>query len=167
MSDTTNDLPPTPAAEKSPAELGAQRGRRVALGIFYSLVVLLTLGLAGQISVMVLSPPKVAEQPGLDCKSGLSTLVAAISSARQAAESTPASPEIAVQRYREHLEPTWQSHRVVALACEKDGSPQSRELLDAVERLRYAEESAVRRDARDLAILRQKVAPLQKPMPSP
>ncbi len=62
----------------------------------------------------------------------------------------------ALARFRDALQPEWSHFEAVRRACKVTEIDQHS--LDAVERLRYAEEHAVRREAGSLEVLRKQVA---------
>jgi len=74
--------------------------------------------------------------------------------ARGAAPGTDGE-DAAIERFRAALLPEWGHFDGVAVSCK--GSEKDEGALDAIERLRYAEEHAVRREAGDLAPLRRRV----------
>ena len=100
--------------------------------------------------------PVFRKYPDVDCRAGLRELTLAVDRARQAAGSfAEAGEDTALAEFRSELSPEWDRHDAVAASCRSD-----RELavaLDVIERLRYAEERAVRREVTDLAPLRRKV----------
>lgn len=137
-----------------------RKGRRLALAVFYGGVVLFTASLSGQITWHVMKP-QPAPPAGLECKPQLALLVEAIDRAKAAASEETSDPDRALSRFRAALSPAWDSHPSIAQVCGKD--PKLAEMLDSVERLRYAEENAVRRDARDLSPLRRRVTAFLAP----
>lgn len=143
-----------------PISAAARKGRRIALGLFFGVVVALTATLSGQISWHVYSP-QPAPDPSLECRPQVVLLAAAVDRAKAASNEEPSDPEQALARFRQQLSPAWDLHPQIAQVCSRD--PKLAELLDAVERLRYAEENAVRRDARDLSPLRRRVVSLLTP----
>lgn len=144
---------------RSQAELAARRrGRRAAVAIYYIVIATFIAIAAGQIAWQVFSPALSAHGEG-SCKAGLRELAAAIDRARDAASSTPEGGEdAALARFRSALEPDWSHRDAVAVSCR--GSRQLEAALDAIERLRYAEEHAVRLEASELAPLRLEVREL-------
>ncbi len=141
-----------------------RRGRRAALGVFYALAVLFTALLSTQISWQVWAP---AHAPGAPpgCVEGLRALLEGLDAARMASEGTDVTPDQALGSFRASLGAAWGSSDRVAEACQ--GEARGREAFDLVERLRYAEESAVRRDARDLGLLRRRVGTLRRGLLGP
>jgi len=98
--------------------------------------------------------------PFSTCRDGLHALYAAIElgreAARQANESGDGSSgeETALARYREAVEPTWRFRDQVQRLCRS--APEQEGALDAIERLRYAEEHGVRSQAEELSSLRRR-----------
>jgi len=130
-----------------------RRGRSVAGAIYYGIIGATCLAGTIQISVQVFftdHPPS----PYGGCHEGLRALVGAVDRARAAAPGTDGE-DGAIARFRAALEPEWQYFDGVATTCK--GSAKDEGTLDAIERLRYAEEHAARREASDLAPLRRQV----------
>jgi hypothetical protein len=75
--------------------------------------------------------------------------------ARDDAAKTDQGEDAALARFRSALEPEWSHRDDIAARCQ--GTPRDKGALDAIERLRYAEEHAVRREAGELAPLRRRV----------
>jgi hypothetical protein len=96
----------------------------------------------------------VAPSPYAGCREGLRALALAVERAREAAPGMDGE-DAAIARFRSSLEPEWTYRDGVAAACR--GSARDERALDAIERLRYAEEHAARREAGDLAPLRRRV----------
>jgi hypothetical protein len=136
-----------------------RRAKRLTLGVFYSLVVLFTAVLATEIGWQVWAPERAPGAPA-GCVEGLRALLEGLDAARAAAEGTEVTPEQALGRFRSSLGVAWGATDEVADAC--GGEARFREAFDLVRRLRYAEESAVRRDARDLGVLRRRVGVLRR-----
>jgi hypothetical protein len=88
------------------------------------------------------------------CRDGLLALHGAVERARRAAAGTDGE-DAALDRFRSALTPEWGYRDDVAGACR--GKAEDEGALDAIERLRYAEEHAVRREAGELAPLRRRV----------
>jgi hypothetical protein len=143
----------------SQAELEARRrGRRVAIAVYYLVIGTFIAVAAGEIGWQVFAPALSARATG-SCKAGLRELAAAIDRARDAASSTPEGGEdAALARYRSALQPEWSRRDAIAASCRS--SRQLTDALDAIERLRYAEEHAVRLEASELAPLRLEVREL-------
>jgi hypothetical protein len=129
-----------------------RRGRRWATIAFLSLVALFTLTQAGQITRQVQFPTVVPN--ATSCEQALFDLAAALERARSAGEAT-LDQDTALARFRAALDPEWAGIEGSRANC---ASTDQRRSLDALERLRYAEEHAVRREAASLAALRRQVA---------
>lgn len=129
-------------------------GRRLALTVFYSLVVLFTLGAAGQITVQVYLSGGTW---GGDCRGGLRALMASLDEAQRASEGADLAPEESLRRFRQALAPGWGPRDAIERVCKATGDKALVDAFDSVERLRYAEENAVRREGHDLAPLRRRV----------
>jgi hypothetical protein len=130
------------------------RGRRIAAIMYWALVVAVCVAGAGQVSWQVLhasAPPA----PYRSCREGLRALHDAVVRARDAAAHTDTGEDAALARFRDALQPEWTYRDGVAALCHP--SPGDEGALDAIERLRYAEEHAVRREAGELAPLRRRV----------
>jgi hypothetical protein len=141
-------------APEAPAEPSPRRtGRRVAQAIYYGSVAAICVGSTVQIAHQLFYTPG-APSPFASCREGLSALARAIDRARAAAPGTDGE-DAALARFRTALEPDWRFRDGIAATCR--GSAPDERALDAIERLRYAEEHAVRREAGDLAPLRRKV----------
>ncbi|MCU0682033.1 MAG: hypothetical protein MUF34_07210 [Polyangiaceae bacterium] len=148
------------SAERPEGEARARRrGRRWAFGLFYALAVLFTAVLSVQIAWQVWAPSRAPGAPP-GCTEGLRSLLEGLDAARAAAEGSDVPPEQALLQFRASLDEAWGARDTVSEACR--GEARWREAFDLVERLRYAEESAVRRDARDLGFLRRRVGLLRR-----
>lgn len=159
---------PSPILESPDAPRGAspsprRRGRLVASALFWALTVGVALTSAVQVTRQVLFDPCPGglSCPGTatavsfkTCREGLLALHTAVERARQAAAGTDGE-DAALAHFRAALTPEWGFRDDVAAACH--GSAEDEGALDAIERLRYAEEHAVRREAGELAPLRRRV----------
>ncbi len=130
------------------------RGRRIALVVYYALVVAVCLAGAVQITYQVLFEPE-PKAPYATCHEGLRALFSAVTRAREAAAGSGGDEDTALSRFRTALQPEWTYRDGVAFRCR--ASARDAGTLDAIERLRYAEEHAVRREAGELAPLRRSV----------
>lgn len=107
-----------------------------------------------QLVQQVFYQPVVAYPRARTCREGLLALARAVDRAREAAPGTDGE-DAALNRFRSALEPEWTTRDGIAAMCR--GSTENERALDAIERLRYAEEHAARREAGDLAPLRRRV----------
>ncbi len=144
---------PLPSVPEGPPPAAIRRARRVTTVVFLSVVVIWVGAQALQIAQQTLFP-KMVESPHETCGQGLLALHAALDRARAAAEGDLDS-DVALTRFRAGLLPEWSQLEGVRKSCEQEPDRPS---LDALERLRYAEENAVRREAASLAALRRAVA---------
>ncbi len=109
----------------------------------------------------VFPPAPQGPAPFSTCRDGLHALYAAIERGREAARlanesgDSRSGEETALQRYREAVEPTWRYRDQVQALCRS--APGQEGALDAIERLRYAEEHGVRSQAEELSSLRRRV----------
>jgi len=100
--------------------------------------------------------PKIEALP-VGCAAGTLLLIDAIEKARLAAADQP-EEQAALARFRGALAPAWAHRPALGHACASD--PEALRRLRAVDRLRYAEEHAVRYAAVDLAQRRHEVKQL-------
>jgi hypothetical protein len=123
------------------------------MAIYYGLAAAICVGSTVQLTRQVFLAP-VQPSPWPSCNRGLLALAAAVERARGAASGTEGE-DAALDGFRRALEPEWRYRDSVAASCR--GSDRDERALDAIERLRYAEEHAVRFEAGDLAPLRRRV----------
>lgn len=125
----------------------------MSLGLFF----------AGLLAFIVASTSQIISQlffsqdgppPYATCAEGLGALSVSLEEATRAAES-PEEVDTALARFREKLSPSWRHFDGIRGLCHEE---KQRLGLDALERLRYAEEHAVRRESFSLAALRRQVA---------
>ncbi len=138
--------------------MSARAGKRIALVLLFGGLAAFVFGSTGQIiqQVFYARPAEGASAPPYpDCHAGLVSMHAAVVRARGAAEGE-SDVAVALDRFRGALEPEWGRFEAVRALCRSNESDQHS--LDAVERLRYAEEHAVRREAGSLEVLRKQVA---------
>ena len=132
---------------------------------YYAVVAIFIVVAAGNVTYDIWSP-RFRHHPPTDCTAGLASLKRAVERARSAAgELSDASEDAALGRFREALLPEWGQRDAIAAACES--SPDLARALDVIERLRYAEERAVRREVSELAPLRRRVERLRTSPNSP
>jgi hypothetical protein len=129
-----------------------QLGRTLGIVIYAVLVAAFTVVCSVQICLQVWAPPVVPAP--FDCSAGTVALVDAVDAARLAAADEP-DEQVALAKFRGALASTWKYRPALTSAC----APNSAALLHlrAVDRLRYAEEHAVRYAAVDLAGRRHEV----------
>ncbi|NUP06532.1 MAG: hypothetical protein HOW73_10785 [Polyangiaceae bacterium] len=130
-----------------------RRARQIAAIVFVGTMTAWVLGTSFQIVQQAIWPEAVAT-PWPTCEEGLRGLHSSLERARHDAEGD-LDPDSALARFRAGLSPEWTYLAGVRKTC---GEAHKLPSLDALERLRYAEEHAVRREAASLAALRRRVA---------
>jgi hypothetical protein len=152
-------------APVAPTMTPRRRGRRIAFAVYYAVVAAVSIAGATQITQQVLLGPTPGG-PYPSCQEGLRALYDAVIRARDDAAKTDQGEDAALARFRSALEPEWRYRDDIASRCRD--APRDKGALDAIERLRYAEEHAVRREAGELAPLRRRVqAIVDRDLPSP
>lgn len=89
----------------------------------------------------------------------MARLIAALQRARQAAAAEEFGERASLDRFRRALLPEWRMRGELASICSSD--PWAAEALPAIDRLRYAEEHAVRYESVDLAPSRRHVMAIE------
>ena len=130
----------------------AQLGRTLGIAVFAFLVAGFTVVCSVQICLQVWSPH--IEPAPFDCSAGTLALADAVDTARVAAADEP-DEQAALAKFRGALAPIWKYRPALGRSC--GSSTEAREHLRAIDRLRYAEEHAVRYAAVDLAERRNEV----------
>ncbi|MCA9630897.1 MAG: hypothetical protein KC766_24700 [Myxococcales bacterium] len=148
------------ADEHARRERGRRLGRRIALVVYGLLVGGFTLVCALQILATVWFPAPGAAASS--CRSGLQDLISGVRNAQRAAAEETGGEREAVTRFRQGLGPAWERRQSVQALCQ--GDKQALTALKLIDRLRYAEEHAVRYEAGDLAGLRRRVKALDSSM---
>jgi hypothetical protein len=146
--------------QRSAGEIRARRRTRRAVMIaYYAVVTTFIVIAAGNVTWQIWAP-RFRQHAATDCAAGLEALKRSVARARQAAEElTDASEDAALGRFRQALLPEWEKRDAIAAACQSNAELAS--ALDVIERLRYAEERAVRREVSELAPLRRRVEQLR------
>jgi len=127
-------------------------GRRLGIGIYAFLVAGFTVICSVQICLQVWAPQ--VEPAPFDCSAGTVALIDAVDTARTAAADEP-DEQAALDKFRGALASTWKYRPALTRAC--GTNREALRNLRAVDRLRYAEEHAVRYAAVDLAKRRHEV----------
>ena len=129
-----------------------QLGRTLGITVFGLLMAAFTVVCSVQICWQVWNPPVIPSTVG--CSAGTLELVEAIEAAR-VASADQVEEKAALARFRGTVAPAWAHRSFLQHSCA--GDPEAIRRLHAVDRLRYAEEHAVRYGAVDLAKRRQEV----------
>lgn len=127
-------------------------GRRLGVGVFVGVVTTFTAVCSAQICLQVWASP-VASGP-VDCATGTLDLIRSVVAAREAASSEVTERE-GLARFRETVAEAWSQRTALARACAE--TPGGLRYLKEIDRLRYAEEHAVRYRTTDLSRRRQAV----------
>jgi hypothetical protein len=129
-----------------------QLGRTLGIGVYAVVMAAFTVVCSVQICLQVWAPP--IENPPFDCSAGTLALADAIDAARLAAADEP-DEQAALAKFRGALAPIWKYRPALNGVCASN--PEALRHLRAIDRLRYAEEHAVRYAAVDLAERRHEV----------
>ncbi len=133
-----------------------RRGRRTALALYYGLVVWVIVWGTTQLTQQLFFR-SARSSPFPTCEAGLQALALAVERGRASAAGDDGE-DGAVRRFREAVATEWAWRDEIASSCR--GTPKGEGALDAIERLRYAEEHAARLEAGELAPLRRRVRSL-------
>ncbi len=155
-----------PAAPTSPdapgvAGPGGKRGRRLASVAYYlvagAVAAMATVQLTRQIFFSREGALNLAPSECLDAER---RLYEALSRGRETADVAAASgdPELALAAFRAEVEPAWRGHERIREVCAHD--PRLVRALDALERLRYAEEHGLRTHTTEVVAARRLVREL-------
>jgi hypothetical protein len=142
----------------SALERARRRGRQIGIGLFATIMSSFIVVCGSQVMYQGFASP--VSEPPRDCRTGISELIQALRRARLAAAEEPLGERASLARFRQALLPEWHGRGEVAAACGTDA--QALEALSAVDRLRYAEEHAVRYESVDLAPSRRRVLALEQ-----
>ena len=144
-----------PSPPASPLDRGSKIGRRAGYLLLGLLVSAFTAVCTFEIIGQVWFPPVASARS--DCRVGIQRLVQALGRARMMAATLRNGSEAgaAVAEFRGSLEPEWHARASLKAACEGD-APGLRALTQ-IDQLRYAEEHAVRYEARNLSRHRREV----------
>lgn len=129
-----------------------QLGRTLGIVVYAVVMAAFTVVCSVQICLQVWAP--TMENPPFDCSAGALALAEAIDTARVAAADEP-DEQAALAKFRGALAPTWKFRPALNGVCASN--PEALRHLRAIDRLRYAEEHAVRYAAVDLAERRHEV----------
>ena len=140
-----------------PEDVARRRGRRAGIIVFSLIVSAFTVVCSIQIILQVWAPE--SRPTGLECRPGVEGLLEAVGRARRAAADSSGGEQEAMARFRHALEPEWNSRSELDDRCKGDAT--GRRALAIVDRLRYAEEHAVRYEAVDVAPLRRRIDELE------
>jgi hypothetical protein len=146
---------PWPGEDDRQARL--RRGRRLGLGLYAAVIVVPVAIWTGQIFEQVWRTR--GTETTARCRAGIRGLIQAVRRARTAAGAELGGERPALERFRGALEPEWRSRPELLQVCRSDREGQR--ALETVDLYRYAEEHALRYEARDVARLRRDVRKLE------
>ena len=133
------------------------RGKRLGLAV-YSAIVVIPVAIWGvQIMNQVWAPG--GDHTDVACRAGVRALIRAVERARSAAGAELGGERPALKRFREALEPEWRWRVDLGQRCK--GDRLGRNAIETVDLYRYAEEHALRYEARDVARLRRDIRALE------
>ncbi|MFO0618761.1 MAG: hypothetical protein U0414_39585 [Polyangiaceae bacterium] len=139
-----------------PSGSPGRTGRRVAIFLLFAFLAAFVGGVTLQLTLQVFFKPIPDAKAFPTCRVGTKALYAAVERAVTEAQGEPDVPK-ALALFRSALAPDWDHIELVRKLCAAPEAATDRASLDAVERLRYAEEHAVRREAASLEHLRKQV----------
>ena len=140
-------------AEVSSQKSAQRRGRALGAAVLFVIVTTFTVVCSIQIIQQAWRAP--ASNAAVDCRPGIEGLISAVRRARVAAANGTGGEREAIQRFREALLPEWAARGALEGRCQ--GDPEAVRALGEVDRLRYAEEHALRYEALDVAGRRRAV----------
>ncbi len=142
----------------SALERAQRRGRRYGIALFAA--IMSTFIVVSGSQVMYQGFASAASESPRDCQTGISDLLLALRRARAAAAAEPLGERASLARFRQALQPEWRRRGKLTDVCGTDNW--ALEALTAIDRLRYAEEHAVRYESVDLAPSRRHVLAIEQ-----
>ncbi|HEX4474807.1 MAG TPA: hypothetical protein VH142_07005 [Polyangiaceae bacterium] len=136
-------------------------GRTIGTIVFAVLVAGFTVICSTEVILQAWTPSTAV---ATDCRDGIEGLIAAVRRAREAAAMENGGERDALARFRSALAPEWSARSSIGDRCKDD--PAASQGLDDVDRLRFAEEHALRYEALDVARRRRDVEALEKRLSS-
>ena len=144
------------AEDSSNQGAARKRGRTIGLVVFTVIVTTFTAVCAFQILQQAWAKPDVHVE--VECRAGMTQLIAAVRRARTAA-SQVGGERAALATFRDSLLPEWGMRPALDERCAAD--PEALRGLGEIDRLRYAEEHALRYEALDVASRRTRVQAIE------
>ena len=146
-------------ADGSSRHLAAhRRGRGIAIALFAAIVTTFTA--VCTVEIIRQAWETQPAPPNVGCRDGIRDLIQAVHRARSAAANGTGGERDAVARFRASLEPEWSIRPGLAAVCAADEV--ASQALGDVDRLRYAEEHALRYEALDVAARRRRVDAIER-----
>lgn len=145
-------------AEAKGTQVSIRRGRRAGAVLLVAIVTTFTAVCSFQIIQQAWTPPG---HPGnVECRDGVTGLIRAVHRAREAAARSSGGERSALEMFRRTLEPEWSLRADLSGKCAKDATLTG--ALPKIDRLRYAEEHALRYEALDVASRRREVDAIEQ-----
>ncbi|HEY5960988.1 MAG TPA: hypothetical protein VIV60_30740, partial [Polyangiaceae bacterium] len=143
-------------------ERAKKQGQRLGIALFTIIMSAFIVVCGSQVMYQGFASSRTAVPP--ECKAGIAELISALRRARLAAAAEPLGERASLDRFRKALQPEWLERGGLSDVCRSD--PWAIEALSAVDRLRYAEEHAVRYESVDLAPSRRQVLLIEQSLES-
>jgi hypothetical protein len=141
------------AVEGPSKQKARRRGRTLGVAALFAVVTAFTAVCSVEIIQQAWATPSSGSSA--ECRPGIADLIKAVRRARTAAANGTGGEREAMQRFREALLPEWSMRPGLGARCA--GDPEATRALGEIDRLRYAEEHALRYEALDVAGRRRSV----------
>lgn len=142
----------------NPFERATRTGRRLGIALFALLTGSFTAASSAQVLYQGFAASSGSEVT--DCRPGLLGLISSLHRAQQTAMNDGKGERHRLEQFRSSLLPEWQNRDTLTRLCASD--PIGRDALSQIDRLRWAEEHAVRYESVDLAPSRQRVLAIEQ-----
>ncbi len=141
--------------DSAPTSRAVRRGRTIGTATLGILISTFTAVCSAQIIQQAWTPPGSTTTVTGSCRDDALGLIRAIRRAREVAAASTEGERAAVVAFRRTLDPEWSGRASISTECRGDQSV--RLALPEIDRLRYAEEHALRYEALDVANRRLRV----------
>lgn len=145
-------------AQVRETQVSIRRGRRAGVALLVAIVTTFTAVCSFQIIQQAWSPP--GRTGNVECREGVSGLIRAVHRAREAAARSSGGERSALEMFRRTLEPEWSLRADLSGKCAQDAA--MARALPKIDRLRFAEEHALRYEALDVASRRREVDAIEQ-----
>lgn len=139
-------------------QVSTRRGRTAGTVLLVVLLTTFTAVCSVQIIQQAWNPP--GWTGGATCREGTLGLIGAVHRAREAAARSTGGERVALAMFRGALEPEWSLRADLGRRCATE--PSIRRALPQIDRLRFAEEHALRYEALDVAGWRREVDAIEQ-----
>jgi hypothetical protein len=140
-------------------ENARRTGRRIGSILFALFIGTFTIVCSAQVLYQGFRSTRVT-QTSVQCRVGLRGLIVSLRRARAAAAAESGGERTSLKQFRDALGPEWEAHDAVLRSCARD--EWALRALDQIDRLRWAEEHAVRYESVELAPSRQRVLAIEQ-----